>query len=208
MVEQPVGEGQPGRRVVQLDVPRERRAAREEHGGAERGVDGRRASGRPSIPLFGPPGQRETEARHCQPDDERRRQVCRPRARRGEERGDHDRREAEWEHELALHTAAGCSLDEQAATERQNAEDKRENQPGNEEAHRIGASRRPETRKRAPIAGPSAARANAAHASAIRAPGAIEPLSRSRPATLAVDHMLRAADRRISPVRAQLCRTC
>ena len=204
MVEQPVGEGQPGRRVVQLDVPRERRATREEHGGAERGVHGRRASGRPSILPVRPPRQRETEARHRQRDDERRRQVCRPRARRGEERGDHDRREAEWEHELALHAAAGRSLDEQAATEREHAENERETPARRRRGSSSQCALPAGTQATCTNRWTLSARANAAHASAIRAPAAIEPLSRSRPATLAVEPAFPVAGRRISPTSSAI----
>ena len=142
VLEQAIGEVQPGGRVVERDVAGERGAAGENHG---RPVDEVRADGgpcRPPVRAEVPPGKGEAEPCDRERDDERGRELRRRIVGRRDECDDDDQAEARREQQDSLERAPADSLQEEAAAERQQPEDEREDEPRDKQTHlRAGRER-------------------------------------------------------------------
>ena len=147
----PVGDREPGRSVVELDVAGERRLPRQDHGGGvEREHPGRGGGGPAVDRSTAPPRKRQGEAEGRERDDERHRELGRRVGESREVGRDHDERQARRRDDRARQPDARDDLEQQTAPEGDERQDEREQDPAGEHRHRLSSrERRPAGRARA-----------------------------------------------------------
>lgn len=129
-----VGEGEPGRDVVELDVADEGGVTGEDYRQAEDDQDTDRGEPGPRpVPSPAPPGIGEEEAGQREGQDERGGETGERRRERGQTADRDQGPEAERDAEGQWETTAGDRLDQQAEPGREEAEDEREDDPGDDQ---------------------------------------------------------------------------